>query len=136
VTTTTSDLNASNNTGQVTTTPQGQVYDPNNDDHDKDDEKPKETEQQRHERNRTNASSPDDERIEGNVISTNCADAWPYLTIANRDGEVEVRLVKDAKKYCDNIQVGDYFDATGQKIHELLFYAEDFTLHRGGRKVQ
>jgi hypothetical protein len=102
--------------------------DPNNDD-----EKPKETEDERRQRARSNRGNRDDEHTEGNVLEVHCEASWPNVVIANRDGEVQVRLVKDAVSACPSIQVGDYLEADGEKQNEQLFDADTVEVHRGGR---
>ena len=63
-------------------------------------------------------------------IETRCDEPWPYVVIANRDGEVEVRLIKEAQAACSSIQVGDYLEADGEKQHEQLFDADSFEVKR------
>ena len=52
------------------------------------------------------------------------------MTIANRDGLVTVRLVREAATTCDSIRIGDYLSADGEKINELLFEATDVSRER------
>ena len=83
------------------------------------------TPEQRHQRQRTNKSSPEDERLEGNVVAVNPDGQPPTITVANIDGNVIVVLFGDAAKLRQYIRVGDYVELIGQKIHELLFEALD-----------
>ena len=99
------------------------------------DEPQKETENERRQRARTNQGSKDDESTEGNVLETRCDQPWPSVIIANRDGEVEVRLTREAQAACRSIEVGDYLEADGEKQHEFLFDASDVTVTRNGQKV-
>jgi hypothetical protein len=85
----------------------------------------KETENERRNRAHTNQAGKDDESVEGDVLETRCDQAWPSVIIANRNGDVEVRLVKEAQATCQSIQVGDYPEADGEKEHEHLFDATD-----------
>ena len=104
--------------------------DPNNAD-----EKPKETEDERRQRARTNQAGKDDEHIEGNVVEVYPGDRPPYVVIANRDGLVTVVLFKDAAKAADEIRVGDYLEAAGEKQHVQLFHATEVEIGRGGRSA-
>jgi uncharacterized repeat protein (TIGR01451 family) len=135
--TTPGDLNSANNTdildGAVQAPPQQPA--PQNspgddqDRHGDKDDKP--TEQERRQRERTNAASEDDERTEGDVIdvSGNELDP-PEIVIGTRDGPQTVRLVKDAKGDARHIRVGDYLEADGWKEHEGLFYADGVKIRR------
>ena len=67
---------------------------------------------------------------EGDVLETHCDEPWPYVVIANRDGAVEVRLLKEAQKACSSIHVGDYLEADGEKQHEFLFHADSVEIKR------
>ena len=101
-----------------------------------DTDKPRrETEEERQQRERTNRGNKADVHTEGNVTAVACDAPWPSVTIANRDGLVQVRLVKGAQQQCSAIQVGDYLEVDGEKVHEQLFDAEDITIIRGGRRV-
>ena len=93
-------------------------------------ERERETEEERRQRARTNQGNKDDDSIEGDVIETRCDLAWPSVVIANRDGFVEVKLVKEAQKACSSISVGDYLEADGEKQHEGLFYADSVEVKR------
>jgi len=60
----------------------------------------------------------------------------PYVVIGTIDGQQRIRLHGDAKSSCASIRPGDYLEADGEKQHELLFDADDVTIHRGGNKVK
>ena len=94
---------------------------------DEKDEKPKPTSQEQRQNERTNKGSKDDERVEGNVIALDLGSQPPTMTIANRDGNVVVVLSGDALKAAQYIKVGNYVTATGEKQHELLFWADDLS---------
>jgi len=94
------------------------------------------TEEQKQQRQRTDRSSLDDTRNEGNVLATRCDEEPPLAIIANRDGQVTVQLLHEAKKACRSIRVGDYLEATGEKQTEQLFEAHDVTITRGGERVR
>jgi hypothetical protein len=109
----------------------GPAPSPNNDD---EEDKPRvETEDERRQRERTNRAGKDDEHVEGNVVEVHPDDRPPYIVIANRDGLVKVELYKDAAQVAEDIKVGDYLEADGEKQHEQLFHATDVEISRGGR---
>ena len=94
-------------------------------------ERERETEEERRQRARTNQGNKDDDSVEGDVIETRCDLAWPAVVIANRDGAVEVKLLKpEAQNACSSIQVGDYLEADGEKQHEQLFHADSVEIKR------
>ena len=119
--------------GSLTIAGSGPRHDPNDDDDD--DRKPK-TEEQRHQAAQTNRSGLDDFRTEGNAVSSDCAAAWPSVTIANRDGNVVLRLLHEAKDSCHVVQPGDYVEAIGEKQHEQLYDAHQLTVRRNGSRVR
>jgi len=90
----------------------------------------KETETERQQRQRTNRSGRDDVTTEGNVTALACDGSTPTITIANRDGLVEVQLFHDAAKTCGSVKVGDYVQADGEKVNENLFLADDLSISR------
>ncbi|MCC6179374.1 MAG: hypothetical protein IT305_29045 [Chloroflexi bacterium] len=97
--------------------------------HDDDHDEPRRlTEAQRRQRERTNQLGLDDDHTEGNVVAVRCAEN--VVSIANRDGDAEVRLLGDARKACADVRVGDYLMAEGAKQHEALFDAERITTER------
>jgi hypothetical protein len=108
-----------------------------NDLRDDDRDKPKkETEDERRQHARTNQGNKDDESTEGDVIETHCDQPWPSVVIANRDGLVEIRLLKEAQRACCSIRVGDYLEVAGQKQHEALFDADSVEIRRNGERVR
>ncbi len=94
------------------------------------------SEEQRQQKQRTDRSGLDDTRTEGNVTGVRCDEDPPWVTFANRDGEVKVLLLYETKTQCRAIRVGDYLEASGEKVHEQLFEAHDATVTRGGRRVR
>jgi len=94
----------------------------------------KETETQRLQRERTNAAGLDDYRTEGNVVEVVLDADRPYVEIGTRDGRVRVLL--PCAQGCPPVQVGDYLEADGVKVHEALFEAEDVTITRNGSVVR
>ena len=75
----------------------------------------------------------DDERTEGDVLEVRCTPSDPpgsagatppYAVIANVDGNQTVRLRQAAAADCQQIHVGDYLEADGEKQHEHLFDAD------------
>ena len=64
-------------------------------------------------------------------VTVNITDNEPGIfVIANRDGLVEVKLVKEARAACSSISVGDYLEADGEKQHEHLFHADSLDIKR------
>ena len=100
------------------------------------DDRPRLTEEQRQQRERTNRAGLDDYRTEGNVVSIDCAAGPPTVTIANRDGDVTLLLLHEAAAECERARVGDYAEAIGEKQHEQLYEAHQLTLRRGGSRVR
>jgi CSLREA domain-containing protein len=96
----------------------------------------RETEDERRQRERTNRGGKDDVYVEGSVIETRCDLAWPSIVIANRDGAVEVKLLREAQKACRSIKPGDYLEADGEKQHEYLFHADGVEIRRNGERVR
>ncbi len=94
------------------------------------------TEEQNQQRQRTDRSSLDDTRNEGNVLATRCDEDPPLAIIANRDGQVTIQLLYEAKKACRSTRAGDYLEASGEKQTEQLFEAHDVTITRGGERVR
>ena len=90
----------------------------------------KETDEQRQQRQRTNRAGEDEYRIEGQVVAVACEGRTPTVTIANRDGQVAVQLIKGAEKLCSSVRVGDYLFGEGYKEHEALFMAWDISTER------
>jgi hypothetical protein len=97
-------------------------------DENKPDSAPPLTSQQRHQKERTNTSSKEDERLEGNVIGVNLDGQTPTITVANADGNVVVELRGDAVALAQYIRVGDYVVVVGEKQHELSFWATDLSV--------
>jgi hypothetical protein len=83
---------------------------------------------QRRNRERTNRGDQEDRTIEGDVAEVRCDESIPTVVIANRDGLVDVKLLKSTANICPDILVNDYLEATGEKEHEYLFYAEDVSI--------
>ena len=91
---------------------------------------------QRQQASRTNRSNLDDYRTEGNAVTSDCAAPIPTVTIKNRDGEVVLQLLHDAKDSCGLVQPGDYVEAIGEKQHEQLYDAHQVTVRRNGTRVR
>ena len=135
-------VTAGSQTGQSVAAPVAASAPANDDDDDDDNDKPRLSETQRHQRSHTNASGQDDYRTEGNVLEVHCdASAppeydvafpthTPYLVIATRDGDQQLRLLYDTRRECSSVQVGDYAEADGDKEHELHFNAHEITIRR------
>jgi hypothetical protein len=86
------------------------------------------TEEERQQRQRTNRLGQDDYRTEGNVVEVRCDAPIPTMVVANRDGNVELRLLKDAAPACGSIKVGDYLEAEGEKQNEQLYDITDLSV--------
>lgn len=96
----------------------------------------KPTEEQIQQRERSNRSNLDDYRTEGNAVEASCDGDMPTVTIANRDGHVVLRLLREAKQSCSLVKPGDYVEAIGEKQHELLYDVDQMTVHRSGTRVR
>jgi hypothetical protein len=114
----------------------GARNDPNNDDDEEEARNRRKTEEQRQQVARTNRSNLDDYRTEGNAVSSDCQAPIPTVTIANRDGDVVLQLLHDARGSCGLVQPGDYVEAIGEKQHELLYEAHQLTVRRNGTRVR
>jgi hypothetical protein len=91
-------------------------------------DKPKETDEQRQQRHRTDRSSQDDIRTEGNVVEIRRNEDPPVVVIANKDGLVELRLIGDARHELRKLKVGQYVVASGEKEHEQLYIIDDLSI--------
>jgi hypothetical protein len=96
----------------------------------------KPTEEQRQQKERSNRSNLDDYRTEGNAVASDCAATIPTVTIANRDGNVVLNLLHDARDVCRLVQPGDYVEAIGEKQHEQLYDVDQLTVRRNGTRVR
>jgi uncharacterized repeat protein (TIGR01451 family) len=133
VATTSDDPNASNNKATVSVWAAGE--NPPGDEKDKEDERRRKlTEERRQQLERTNQHGLDDYRTEGNVIEVNFIVEQPFAIVAMRDGPQ--RIILPCKGGCPDVKVGDYLEADGVKENEQLFYAENVTLIRNGKKVK
>lgn len=120
---------------------------------DNDDDKKEQRRDERREDIAQEQEEQEEEETEGHVVGVRCqlgapiptpalgevpfnpADV-PYALIVTVDGVQQVRLVREARAICGVIQVGDYLEANGDKVHEFLFDAESFVLLRGGVRVR
>jgi hypothetical protein len=90
------------------------------------------TEEQRRQKERSNAGSEEDERVEGNVIAVHCDRTPPEIVIVNRDGEVTLRLVRGAASLCQSARPGMYLTSdNAEKHHEQLYDVFDFSAKGG-----
>jgi hypothetical protein len=78
----------------------------------------------------------DDYRTEGNVVGVEREGPTLAILIATLDGVQRVMLACDAEVSCPDVRVGDYLEAEGVKENEELFYADEVTITRGGRRVR
>jgi hypothetical protein len=84
------------------------------------------TEEQRQQRQRTNAGNRDDVATEGNVVEVTRTSDGLVIVIANADGLVTV--VYPCGSSCPTIRVGDYVQVSGEKVNEQLYQADDVTV--------
>jgi hypothetical protein len=91
------------------------------------------TEEQRQQRRRSNRSGLDDTRIEGDVVAVDTQARPPTITIASRDGEVTLRLQDDAREQADDVRVGDYVRAEGEKTTRACTTSRTWTSRNGRR---
>jgi hypothetical protein len=107
-----------------------QRNDPNNDDEDDDRNL---TDDEKRNRAHGNKAGKDDYETQGDVVEVHCDASPPEIVIANRDGNVVVRvLAKSSDFQCSWASVGDYLTVdSGEKQNEQLYDAYDLTLeHR------
>ena len=84
--------------------------------HDKDKDRKKDKQERRHD---------DDDRVaEGQVLAIDTSADPPELLVGTGDGEMVVRMLKTAEIALTGVSVGDYVRLEGEKIHELLFEAQ------------
>ena len=83
-------------------------------------EKDKDKEKDKKERRRD-----DDDRVaEGQVLAIDTSADPPELLVGTGDGEMVVRMLKTDEIAITGVSVGDYVRLEGEKIHELLFEAQ------------
>ena len=86
--------------------------------HEKDREKEKEKDKKERRRD-------DDDRVaEGQVLAIDTSADPPELLVGTGDGEMVVRMLKTDEIAITGVSVGDYVRLEGEKIHELLFEAQ------------
>jgi hypothetical protein len=102
---------------------------------DEEDDPRKPTDEQRQQRQHTNAGNRDDYHTEGTVTAVGSEGETLVVLIALRDGIQEVRL-HCAASGCPDVRVGDYVEAEGTKENESLFYADEISVTRNGRTVR
>lgn len=105
-------------------------------DDDDDDGGRRPTEEQRQQRARSNRAGLDEYRTEGNAVEASCVGDPASITIANRDGQVVLRLHHDARDSCALVRAGDYVEAVGEKQHEQLYDVDQLVVRRGGARVR
>ncbi len=87
------------------------------------------TDDERRQKDRTNASSESDERVEGNVLAVYCDRNPPEIIIGNRDGDVTLRLARGASGDCKYAEPGMYLTSdNADKQHEQLYDVFDFSV--------
>jgi hypothetical protein len=89
------------------------------------------TEEQRRQKERSNAGSESDERVEGNIAAVYCERVPPEIVIANVDGAVTLRLVRGAAALCSSARPGQYLTSdNAEKQNEQLYDVFDFSVGR------
>jgi hypothetical protein len=84
--------------------------------HEKDEDKKKDKQERRRD---------DDDRVaEGQVLAIDASADPPELLVGTGDGEMVVKLLKTDEIALTGVNVGDYVRLEGEKIHELLFEAQ------------
>jgi hypothetical protein len=86
------------------------------------------TEEQRRQRQRTNAGNRADMATEGNVTEVTRTPDGLVIVIANADGLV--RIVYPCGSSCPTIRVGNYVQVDGTKDNEQLYQADEVTVTR------
>ncbi len=82
--------------------------------HEKEENKKRDKKERRH----------DDRVAEGQVLAIDAAADPPELLVGTGDGEMVVKLLKTDEIALTGVNVGDYVRLEGEKIHELLFEAQ------------
>jgi hypothetical protein len=101
-----------------------------------DDEAKPLTEQQRQQRQHTNDGNSDDYHTEGNVMAVEIEGNTVVIYVAQRDGIERVELECGASSACPDVRAGDYVEAEGTKENEALFFADEISVTRDGRRVR
>jgi len=70
----------------------------------------------------------DDYSLNGQVLEINTLKDPPEMILGSVDGEVVVRVLKTDEIAMNGVEVGDYVEVTGEKIHELLFEATEISV--------
>jgi hypothetical protein len=91
---------------------------------DKPDSRPRLTETQRQQKERTNQYGLDQYRTEGNVIAVERGEDGLVVTLALGRGET-IDVVFACKHDCPNVRVGDYVEADGEVHDDGRFQADD-----------
>jgi hypothetical protein len=99
------------------------------------DDTKKETKEQRQQRQQTNAGNRDDVHTEGNVATVERDGDTLVILVALRDGIQRVIVTCVAGGSCPDVRAGDYLEAEGTKENETLFYADEISVTRDGRRV-
>ena len=102
-----------------------EAHDANNDD----EEQPL-SEDERRNKEHGNRLGKDDYETQGDVVEVHCDASTPEVVIANRDGNVVVRILAKSRDFqCSWVKVGDYLMVdSGEKQNEQLYDAYDLTL--------
>jgi hypothetical protein len=69
-----------------------------------------------------------DRVLQGQVLEIDTIKDPPELTLGSVDGKTTVRVLKTDEIARNGVQLGDYIEATGEKIHEQLFEATELSV--------
>jgi hypothetical protein len=93
-----------------------------------DDKGRKLTDEQRRQKDRSNAGGEADERVEGNIVEVHCDLVPPRIVVANLDGPVTLLLVREAAPLCLSARPGQYLTSdNADKENEQLYVVFDFS---------
>jgi hypothetical protein len=92
---------------------------------DKQDDKDKEKKEQQQEQ-----QEDEDHTLNGQVLDINTLKDPPEMIVGSVDGEVVVRVLKTDEIALNGVQVGDYVELDGEKIHEQLFEATQISVDK------
>ena len=69
-----------------------------------------------------------DRVLQGQVLEIDTIKEPPELILGSVDGKTIMRVLKTDEIARNGVQLGDYIEATGEKIHELLFEATELSV--------
>jgi ribosomal protein L9 len=90
---------------------------------DKDEERNKEKEKEKKEK-----AENQDRVMNGQVLEINSLKDPPELIVGSVDGQTVIRVLKTDEIVRNGVHLGDYIQANGEKISELLFEATELSV--------